>query len=306
MPVLRPTPQSFVVVDLEGAERSDGVARWAKKILLDGAANLARSRTYGWATVGEPVSGASAGISAPPEDRAEAVDGFVAAAVGSADRIALDPGKGLDWSDLESVRGADWRSPLCSGTDAEALQRSLVAAGTVAAAGAACGGLDGRRVVLEGPEPMGTVLAASFTAAGATIVNAEDTTAGTALGSSGDLLCCGSAVGMIDHGAIGGLEVDWIVPWGPMPVTTRALAVGRRSGTTVLADFVSTVGPLLAAVAADGDTVESVTARTTELVEAVTGEVLGHEDGPLVGACLRAEAYLATWRDTLPFGRPIA
>jgi hypothetical protein len=35
------------------------------------------------------------------------------------------------------------------------------------------------------------------------------------------------------------------------------------------------------------------------------GEVLPHEQGPLLGACLRAEAYLATWRDELPFGRPL-
>ena len=35
-------------------------------------------------------------------------------------------------------------------------------------------------------------------------------------------------------------------------------------------------------------------------------EVLGHADGPLLAACYRAEAFLATWRTELPFGRPIA
>ena len=32
----------------------------------------------------------------------------------------------------------------------------------------------------------------------------------------------------------------------------------------------------------------------------------GHADGPLLGACHRAEAFLRTWQDTLPFGRPLA
>ena len=35
-------------------------------------------------------------------------------------------------------------------------------------------------------------------------------------------------------------------------------------------------------------------------------EVHGHDEGPLLGACERAEAFLATWQDELPFGRPLA
>lgn len=306
VPVLRPTSQSFVVLDLEGADRSDGIVRWAKKILLDGAANLARSRTYGWATLGERISGASAGISAPPEERSDAVAAFVDAAVGSAGQIALDPGKGLDWSELAALRAADWRSDLRSADDGDGLQRSLLAAGVVAAAAAACGELADRRVVLEGPEPIAGVLGAAFTEAGATVVNPEDTSATTALGAAGDLLCCGSAVGMIDHQMISGLDVGWIVPWGPMPVTTRGLAVGRRSGTQVLPDFVTTVGPLLAAMAGPDETSGTLSEQTAQVVAAVIGEVLDHEEGPLVGACVRAEAFLSTWQETLPFGRPIA
>ena len=306
VPVLRPTPQSFVVVDLEGADRSDGVVRWAKKILLDGAANLARSRTYGWATLGERSSGASAGISAPPEERTDAVAAFLEAAVGDSGQIALDPGKGLDWSELAPLRAADWRSGIRSADDGEELQRSLLAAGVIAAATTACGDLAGRRVVIEGPEAIANVLGGAFAEAGAAVVNPEDTSAASALGASGDLLCCGSAVGMIDHQSIAGLDVGWVVPWGPMPVTTRGLAVGRRSGTQVLPDFVTTIGPLVAAIAGPDDTVGTVTERTAELVAAVMAEVLDHEEGPLVGACVRAEAFLSTWQETLPFGRPIA
>ncbi len=38
----------------------------------------------------------------------------------------------------------------------------------------------------------------------------------------------------------------------------------------------------------------------------VIGEVLPHEHGPLLGACMRAEEHLRSWHPTLPFGRPIA
>jgi len=34
--------------------------------------------------------------------------------------------------------------------------------------------------------------------------------------------------------------------------------------------------------------------------------VVGHGNGPVLGACERAEAFLAGWLDELPFGRPMA
>jgi hypothetical protein len=33
---------------------------------------------------------------------------------------------------------------------------------------------------------------------------------------------------------------------------------------------------------------------------------MDHPSGPLLGACEQAEAFLATWCDELPFGRPLA
>ena len=32
----------------------------------------------------------------------------------------------------------------------------------------------------------------------------------------------------------------------------------------------------------------------------------GSDDGPFLGACYAAEAFLSTWQDELPFGRPLA
>ena len=68
---------AFYVVDLPDAPVATGVVRWAKKILLGGAEDLARSLTYSYAVLGQQVSGASAGINAEPDGRAEAIAHFV-------------------------------------------------------------------------------------------------------------------------------------------------------------------------------------------------------------------------------------
>jgi hypothetical protein len=97
-----------------------------------------------------------------------------------------------------------------------------------------------------------------------------------------------------------------IVPYAPMPVSAKALAMLTRTGTVVLPDFIVTGGGL-AAWPADGVSApEDPPAAAAELVTSALGEVLGAEQGPLLAACARAEAFLLTWRSELPFGRPIA
>ncbi len=302
MSVVRPTPESFVVVDLDGAERADGVARWAKKILLDGARWLARSRTYGWASIGERVSGASVGISAPPEERDAALAAFAVAEIPDV-QLGLDPGKGVGWDDLAARRSRDWRDPVL--LDDPAARDRLVAAGVVAAAQAQLGDLAGRTVAVEGPSEVTSTILEAFDAVGASPATQADHTIASAASAAADLLVCGSAVGLVDHAAAGSLECSVVVPWGPMPVTTRGLAVARRRGVEVLPDFVTTAGPLLAAVGTNGG-LDGAVAATRERVAAVVAEVRDHDEGPLVGACVRAEAFLSSWREELPFGRPIA
>jgi hypothetical protein len=43
-----------------------------------------------------------------------------------------------------------------------------------------------------------------------------------------------------------------------------------------------------------------------DTVSSIIGDVAGHADGPILGACERAEAFLAGWLADLPFGRPMA
>ncbi len=58
---------------------------------------------------------------------------------------------------------------------------------------------------------------------------------------------------------------------------------------------VTTAGPFMGEAGAARD-----------MVAAIIGDVVGHRDGPLLGACERAEAFLAGWLADLPFGRPMA
>ena len=55
----------------------------------------------------------------------------------------------------------------------------------------------------------------------------------------------------------------------------------------------------------DGDEA-AVSGAVIEQITAVVGELKGHAEGPFLGACYRAEDFLRTWQDRLPFGRPLA
>jgi hypothetical protein len=337
------TTDAFVVTDLDGAASADGVARWAKKVLVDGARTMARSRTYAWALLEQQVSGASAGISAPPEGRADAVAAFSAEL---SERVAsgalsLDAGKGLAPADLAPLAAVDTRSLLLSSTTPiGTLADALLAAGITAAAGAALGGLDGRTVVLEGAGSAGPDLVESFVGVGARVVAigtssgtvvvpadadtealssawaehgdglpasmGSDLGAGDVLGQEADLLVCGSRLGLVDHEVAAMLPQRAVVPCGPVPVTARGLAVARRREIIVLADFLTTLGPLLG-FRPDGEaTAGRLLDAARDRVDALTNDVLDHEEGPLLAACYRSEEFLRTWQDQLPFGRPLA
>ena len=72
-----------------------------------------------------------------------------------------------------------------------------------------------------------------------------------------------------------------------------------------LPDFVTTVGPLIAAVDSSTDLVGLIDVAG-QRIGGIIEEVRDHPEGPLVGAAIRAEEFLSTWQAQLPFGRPIA
>lgn len=317
---------AFIVTDLPGAPAT-GVVRVARKVLTSSATDLARSITYSFAVFGIQRGGASAGVNADGDKVPAAQEAFLAAVRPLvADGLHLDPGKGFDPAAMAVLGDVDTRNPL-RGSPA------VTAAGVVAAIEAALGPLEGKRVAIEGVDagPVPAAVAAAVSTRGASIVAAS--TAGEAVfhpeglpaaelgtrplgelgeadkahklwGAAADVVVCGSKPGVLTHQGTPFVRADALVPWGPAPLTTKALIELERAGVTVLPDFVSAAGGLLAGYA-DGDEA-TVTAEVAQRIGALVGELHGHAEGPFVGACLRAEDFLRTWQDQLPFGRPLA
>jgi hypothetical protein len=295
---------AFVVVDLPGAPVAAGVARLAPKLLVDGATWLARSLTYQFAAFGRQVSGASAGVNSPADTRADTLAAFVAelAPEVAGGGLLLEPGRGVGVDDLADLRAADPR-PAQWWEHREALR----AAGIAAAAAAATGGsLEGRTVAVEGYDATAPALTAALAERGATIVGGEAAPAGEVLHAEADVLVIGSKAGVLDHDAAAGVRAKVVVPSGAIPVTAKALAALGRAGVVVLPDFLTTAGHLAAWPVDGGDLPADLPAAAADLVSAAIAAVLDHPSGPVLGACEQAEAFLSTWVDELPFGRPIA
>jgi len=336
---------AFVIIDLDGAPAT-GVVRAAPKILVGGVEDMARSLTYAFAAHGVQRSGASAGINAAPEDRDVAVAAFVEellpqVANGS---LAIDPAKGIDPTSLADLLAADGRHPVAHemvdpyGVGSVDLATHLSGLGPVVAAAAAVGGLDGKRVVIEGFGETGPSIAAAAMAHGATVVaistndgalvdeagldpatlaqgwrDAGDAMVGDGaepawkvFATAADVLVCGSKMGAIDHQTAERLKVAAVVPHAPIPYTAKALAVMAKAGIVAIADFVPTGAPIHAWYPGGDASVDAVTAAATGAIEALVADAVGHKHGAFLAACMQAEAFLSSWRDSLPFGRPLA
>jgi hypothetical protein len=333
----------FVVVDLDGATTADGVVRCAKKILMDGARTMARSRSYSWALLGQQRSGASAAINVAPPQRAAGIEAFVEAVLPRVQggELSLDAAKGLGQAELAALDEVDGRSPLRrqahgAGTVADDLE----ARGVLSAAAVAADGLDGATVAIEGAGALGPVLVEQLAAAGARVV-AVATTSGTVADAAGldpvalasdwlehgeslpaargaeagaeevlrtpaDVLLCGSKLGLVDHHVAEALSCRVLAPVGVAPVTAKGLAVAGRAGVTVLADFLTLSGRLHSYVAGADDDADALATRVASDTERLTREALAHDEGPYLGACALAEAFLTSWQEQLPFGRPLA
>jgi glutamate dehydrogenase (NAD(P)+) len=313
----------FIAFDLDDAPAA-GVTRSAPKILVDGASLLARSLTYRFATFERKIGGASAGVNAAPDVRP---------LVGE-QRFVTEPGKGVTAEDLAPLRVLDPRSE-----DYWRLEDEFTGLGVAVAAEVAAGGLPGKRVAIEGFDRSGPALVAALTERGATVV-AISTAEGTLADPAGfeptavagawtehgvglvarmgneaalpwtvfridaDILVVGSKPGVIDDQVAAGLIATVVVPSGAVPITAKGLAVLRRAGTVVVPDFMSSAGPLFAGWPAPG--ADDPRAAAIDGIGGALAEVMDHPDGPLLGGCLRAEAFLRSWRPTLPFGRPLA
>ena len=332
---------AFVALDLDGAETASGPVRWARKILQGGAKDLARSQTYTYAALQMRRSGASAGINAEAPARAEAVAAFVAesAALVAAGTYLPDAAKGVSDQDLAPLRDGDPRN--ADRLDAFGSQCDGLSA---AAAAEAAVGLDGRTAIIEGTGATVPAVAEAVTQRGGRVVGlatlegsltaaggfdpaalAEAWSAhgdkalsalagdddgldpaGALWGTPADVVFAGSKMGVVHHGVTEGLQCRALVPSGRLAFTSKALALCRRGGITAVPDFVALSGSTIAAWSTPDTGDDEVRAEIANTVAALMAEALDSDDGPFLGTCYAAEAFLATWQDELPFGRPLA
>lgn len=333
----------FIAFDLDDAPTSVGIVRSARKILQGGAKDLARSTTYTFASLEMQRGGASAGLNAEEVDRPAAISAMVEEIkpMVAGGRWLPDPGKGVSQADLEPVRDVDQRSlALRSEFMGSTLSDHLLGVGAVAAGSAAARGLEGKRVAVEGFGPGGPALIRQAVEWGGRVVALSTTEGSVAselgldagevsaawaehgpamvsqLGEVGepwkvlnadvDVLFAGSKTGVIDHTVAQKLTIGTLVPTAPLAFTARALAVLRRADTAVVPDFLAVAGPVFAMWPANGDDPTVIETEAIASITAAVDEVNDHPDGHTLAACYRAEAFLSTWQDTLPFGRPMA
>lgn len=276
----------FVLFDLDDAP-AVGIVRMAPKVLRDSAELLARSATYAAASFGLQISGASAGINAKPDDQPAALAAFLEEVTPMVEsgRLLLGPGLGVASDDLSGLPHAERRTV--------AFDQTATGESAVAAALGALGSLDGRRVAIVGNGPAVEAAAAAASARGATPEPQASFDADC------DVLLVAGKAGVLEHDLAATVKAKVIVPLTPVPVTARALAVLGRADIVVVPDFLSTAAPLLAALDPDGgDPAERVTRAVADLASEGTNLWMA--------AALKAEAFLQTWQDNLPFGRPLA
>lgn len=273
---------AFVLFDLEGAQKAAGVARLAPKVLRDSAELLARSVTYSFAAFGLKMTGASAGINAKPDERDQAIAAFLDAVKPLvAEGLSLHAATGLSDTDL---------APLGTAPPDPA----LTVHGALAAAGAAAGTLVGKTVGVVGSGPVADTAKLAAADRGATV----DDSAG--LDASADVLLVAGKTGLIDHGVADSIKAPIVVPLTPLPVTAKAYAALRRAGVVYVPDFIALAAPLLEKFD------PSASAAPAERVRNAMHELVSEGAHAWRAAVDRAEAFLSTWQDALPFGRPLA
>jgi glutamate dehydrogenase (NAD(P)+) len=335
--------KGFLLLDLDDAPVSVGLARSAPSILQSGAVSMARSVTYSFASFGIRAGGAQLAVNAKPDERPESIAAALEQLAPEIDActLLLDVGRGFGEADLAGARLHDPRpSWLWEEWRGATTADYLVVAGACAAAAAAGHPVEGRRVAIEGFGPVGLALARlvadrggsvvavgtgsgtastadgfdanaldeAWSASGEGMVKAlgtEPKPAWTVFGADADVLFIGSKTGTLTHDGAEHVRAGAVVPIAPVPFTTKALITLERAGRTVLPDFVALAGPHVAGLGGHADPTSALEAITDGISEVVASSA-AHDDGLFLGACYRAEEFLKSWQSGLPFGRPLA
>ncbi len=294
----------FVVVDYPDMAAC-GPLRVGRKILQSSASDLCRSATYTFASFEVECSGASAGVNAEGDDVASAL----VAAAGELGESAADQGLRLLPSKGVPAEATETLSALRGARPLEAVAEATVATVLAATSWALGGALSGRSFALEqtaaSPAPDGLVDA--LVAAGMTQVVVDEAEAKPWMiwGAEADVVLCGSKPGVLTHQGVPFLKAGAVVPWGAIPVTTKALAALQRQDVVYVPDFISAAGGLL--TTADPTRFAAVDALQTATVERLDVDRTDRSvEGLFLALASGAEEFLSSRLGSKPFGRPLA
>ncbi|HAA65753.1 MAG TPA: hypothetical protein DCE10_02785, partial [Acidimicrobiaceae bacterium] len=111
--------------------------------------------------------------------------------------------------------------------------------------------------------------------------------------------------GAISGEGANGVATTPVIATSPAAISSKALAILRRNGAPAISDFLTGVGPALVWWASSEVDAEELRATTVNTVTHLLEEIDGHEDGAFMAACYKAEAFIESWQETRPFGRPL-
>ena len=146
----------------------------------------------------------------------------------------------------------------------------------------------------------------------------EPKPAKAAMNMPADVFLAGSKMGAIDHKAAEKMEAAALGSLHQIPYTTKALFILNRNGVVVPPDFLCLSGMIYSSwtdLEEDTAVIQSVEEKTREIVretrdmeKAVLSETGAESEAPslFLAGCRLAEDFLQTWREKLPFGRPLA
>ncbi len=122
-----------------------------------------------------------------------------------------------------------------------------------------------------------------------------------------DVVVPGTRPGAIDARVAGALpaSVRVVAPAANVPYTAAGAEVLRSRGITALPDFVCNSGAVLGYRSAPDAAPPEVLAAVGSTIGELTDELLGHPDGPLIGAFERAASFVRGWWGDPP-GPPFA
>ena len=126
-------------------------------------------------------------------------------------------------------------------------------------------------------------------------------------GVDADVVVPGTRPGVLDSGVAGALpaSVRVVAPAANVPYTAAGAEVLRERGITALPDFVCNSGAVLGYRSAPDAEPAAVLVAVGSTIGELTGELLGHPDGPLMGAFERAASFVRGWWGDPP-GPPFA